>query len=242
MGKGRGASRPDGWIAGCVAAQARLAALIEGLGDEDARRPSLLAGWTVGHVLTHLARNADSHRGMVEGAQAGEVRPQYPGGRAERERSIQAGAGRLAEELVADVRESNRRLEAAWAETSEEAWATGVGNRRRGSTSIADNAWQRWREVELHLIDLGLTDAGGPGWDDLSDGYLDVEYRETVAKLGERVPVGMTVVLILGDRPSRAVGTGDELVVVRAAPRRILAWLVGRGDERTWPRLGPWDG
>jgi len=233
---------PREWLVGCVAAQRRLDSVVERVTDKIARRPSLLEGWTVGHVLTHLARNADSHRGMVEGAQAGEVRPQYPGGRAERERSIQAGAGRPAAELVADVRESNRRLEAAWAETSEEAWATGVGARRRGMTTIADSVWQRWREVELHMLDMGLADVGGPGWDDLSDGYLDVEYRETVAKLGERVPVGMTVVLIPGDRPSRAVGTGDELVVVRAAPRRILAWLVGRGDEPTWPRLGPWDG
>jgi maleylpyruvate isomerase len=89
---------------------------------------------------------------------------------------------------------------------------------------------------------LGLTDGGGPGWDDLSDGYLDVEYRETVAELGGRLPAGTSVLLIPGDRPSRAVGTGDQLVTVRAAPRQILAWLIGRGGADSWPRLGPWGG
>ena len=235
-------SVPREWIDGCIGAQRRLEAAVQHVTDDIARRPSLLEGWTVGHVLAHLARNADSHRGMVEGAQRGEVAPQYPGGRDERERGIQEGAGRPAAELIADVTESNRRLEAAWAATNEEAWATGLGDRRRGPTTIADSAWQRWREVELHMIDLGLTDVGGPGWEDLSDGYLDVEYREAVAELGGRVPDGTTVVLVPGDRPSRAIGAGGQVVVVRAAPRQLLAWLVGRGGEPSWPRLGPWGG
>ena len=235
-------SVPRAWLDGCIAAHRRLEAAIERVTDEIARRPSLLDGWSVGHVLAHLARNADSHRGMVEGAQRGEVRPQYPGGRAERERGIQEGAGRPAAELIADVAESNRRLEAAWAQTSEEAWATGLGDRRRGPTTIADSVWQRWREVELHAIDLGLTDVGGPGWDAISDGYLDVEYAAALAELDGRVPESTTVVLVPGDRPSRAAGSGGQPVVVRAEPRQILAWLVGRGGEPSWPQLGPWGG
>ena len=41
------------------AATDSLIASIGGLTDADARGPSLLPGWTRGHVLTHLARNAD---------------------------------------------------------------------------------------------------------------------------------------------------------------------------------------
>ncbi|MDP8924722.1 MAG: maleylpyruvate isomerase N-terminal domain-containing protein [Chloroflexota bacterium] len=233
-------SVPRAWLDGCIDAQRRLDAVVERVTDEIARRPSLLEGWTVGHVLAHLARNADSHRGMVEAARRDEVADQYPGGRAERERGIEEGHGRPASELIADVKESNRRLEAAWAATNEETWAVGLGLRRRGPTTVADNVWQRWREVEIHMIDLGLADVGGPGWDDVSDGYLDVELRETIADLDGRVPAGTTVVLVPGDRPSRAVGNGDRRVFVRAAPRRILAWLVGRGGEPSWPQLGPW--
>ena len=58
--------RPDADIAGCTAAHARLLDAIAELGDDDVRRPSLLPDWSIGHVLTHLARNADSHLHMLE--------------------------------------------------------------------------------------------------------------------------------------------------------------------------------
>ena len=76
----------------------------EGLGDGDVRRPSRLPGWTVGHVLAHVARNADSHRRRTEGAAVNEVVDQYPGGYAGRASEIEAGAGRPASELIVDVR------------------------------------------------------------------------------------------------------------------------------------------
>jgi maleylpyruvate isomerase len=43
-------------------ATGRLLATAAALTDAQAREPSLLPGWTRGHVLTHIARNAD---GMV---------------------------------------------------------------------------------------------------------------------------------------------------------------------------------
>ena len=43
--------------------------------DEDVRQPSLLPGWTRGHVLAHLARNADALRNVLIGARAGQDRP-----------------------------------------------------------------------------------------------------------------------------------------------------------------------
>ena len=57
-----------------------------------ARRPSLLPGWSVGHVLTHLARNGDSVVWRLEGAALGELRDQYPGGLEQRREDIDAGA------------------------------------------------------------------------------------------------------------------------------------------------------
>src|SRR5919206_1227017 len=81
----------------------RVVSTLSGLTDTAARRPSLLPGWTVGHVATHLARNADSHVRLLEAARRGEVADQYPGGAAQREAEIEAGAGRPAAELVADV-------------------------------------------------------------------------------------------------------------------------------------------
>ena len=235
-----GSSKPTNWLEGCIAAQTRLAKLCDGLTDAEARRPSLLEGWTVGHILTHLARNADSHTGMVRGAQRGETTPQYPGGREERDRGIQEGYGRPAAALAEDVRTSHQRLEEAWAATSDETWATGCGLRRQGPWSLADLVFARWQEVEIHTVDLGLADRGGPTWDDLSSGYVDLEWNNTTAALGPRVPEGITLVLVPGDRPSRAVGSGPEQRIVRAPGRRLLQYLVGRGGEPDWPKLGAW--
>jgi Mycothiol maleylpyruvate isomerase N-terminal domain len=58
-------------IALCGDAHRRLLATAIHVDDEIARRPSRLPGWTVGHVVTHLARNADGHVRRLEGALRG---------------------------------------------------------------------------------------------------------------------------------------------------------------------------
>ena len=72
---------------------------IERLSDDDVRSPSLLPEWTVGHVLSHVARNADSHRERAEAAAAGEVVEQYVGGYAGRAAAIELGAVRPSGEI-----------------------------------------------------------------------------------------------------------------------------------------------
>src|SRR5690349_6033119 len=94
-------------------AHVRLFERIEGLQDDDLRQPSGLPGWSVGHVLAHLARNADSVVRRLDGAARDEVVDQYPGGAAGRAAEIDAGAGRAAAELVADVRQSALAAEQA---------------------------------------------------------------------------------------------------------------------------------
>src|SRR5687768_7723064 len=144
--------RPDSDISGCEAAQALLHATIATLSDEDVRRPSLLPGWTIGHVLTHVARNADSHVRMAGGAARGEVVLQYAEG--QREREIEEGARRTAHEILADVRESAAAVSAAWAHLSEDVWATGAARTSAGTFSLAQHVVRRWREVEFHHADL----------------------------------------------------------------------------------------
>jgi hypothetical protein len=60
-------------VALATESHARLLAALAPLTDDGARRRSRLPGWTVGHVLTHLARNADSHLRMLEAARRGEI-------------------------------------------------------------------------------------------------------------------------------------------------------------------------
>jgi len=141
-------------IDGCAAATALLLRTIESLTDEQARRPSLLPGWSIGHVLTHVARNADSVVRMVEAAQRGEIVWQYAEG--QREREIEEGSGRSARELVDDVGCAADAVARTWAATSDAVWATGMCKVRAGDCPINLVPLRRWREVELHHADLGL--------------------------------------------------------------------------------------
>src|SRR5450631_4040107 len=90
-------------ISGTISAHVALASTIEALTDEVARRPSLLPDWSVGHVLTHLARNADSVVRRLQAAAEGRVVDQYAGGAEGRKQDIEAGAGRPAGALVGYV-------------------------------------------------------------------------------------------------------------------------------------------
>jgi maleylpyruvate isomerase len=153
-------------IDGCAAATASLLRTLGGLTDEQARQPSLLPGWSVGHVLTHLARNADSVVRMVEAAQRGEVVPQYAEG--QREREIEEGAGRPALDLVDDVTRAGEAVARTWAATSDDVWATGMCKVRAGDCPINLVPLRRWREVELHHADLGL----GFDYADMSPAYV----------------------------------------------------------------------
>jgi maleylpyruvate isomerase len=50
---------PDEVLRDLRSATDHLLTDIDGLPDRAAREPSLLPGWTRGHVLTHIARNAE---------------------------------------------------------------------------------------------------------------------------------------------------------------------------------------
>jgi maleylpyruvate isomerase len=186
---------------GCRDASARLMATLEGLDDAAARRPSRLPEWTVGHVVTHLARNADSQVRMLEGAMAGQVVDQYEGGLPTRAADIAAGAGRPAAELIADLGRAIADLHATWRRVPEDVWTAGQG--RMGSGELcpcAEMPFRRWREVEMHRVDLGL----GAEPADWPPAYVELELTRTLAGLPGRLPP-----------PGRAA---------------LLAWLVGRAD------------
>src|SRR3954471_17344691 len=103
---------PTNVFAGIRASHAVLHDRLAGLDDATARRPSLLPGWTVGHVVTHIARNADSVVRRLAGAVGGRLVPQYPGGLDGRTREIEDGAGRSAAELLADLVRSDDAVDA----------------------------------------------------------------------------------------------------------------------------------
>lgn len=199
-------------LQGARAAHARLAAQLTGvdaLTEAQALQPSLLPGWTVGHVLTHLARNADGFRVMVEGAGRGEVAAMYPGGFEQRTADIDAGANRSAADLLADVLAANAALEASWDALGAEAWQQGSGATVVGPLPMREVPLRRWREVTVHHADLGL----GYTWSDWPSDYVRIDLGRMTNQWAGRQPLGMTAL------PPEALRVPDA---------QRLAWLLGR--------------
>ncbi|HEX4126636.1 MAG TPA: maleylpyruvate isomerase N-terminal domain-containing protein [Acidimicrobiales bacterium] len=147
---------PTVLVEGCVSAQAALLLALAGLDDAVARQQSLLPGWTIGHVLTHIARNGDSLVWRLEGPAEGEVRDQYPGGLEQRAADIEEGAGRPAVELARDVENSSRAVERVMTDLSPGGWDALSRTSRGVVETSRDAALSRWREVVVHHGDLGL--------------------------------------------------------------------------------------
>jgi maleylpyruvate isomerase len=143
-------------IVACAASHARLLTAVQGLTDAELRAPSLLPDWSVGHVLTHLARNADSVvRRLVAAVEHRQV-PQYEGGAEGRAADIEAGAGRPADVLLADLVDSCRAVDDLLPVIGAEVWDREVlaGN-GPATVPAARLVYSRWREVEIHHVDLG---------------------------------------------------------------------------------------
>lgn len=195
--------------------------------DEDAMKvTSLCDGWSRGHVLAHIARNADALTNLLVWASTGDESYMYPSAEA-RAADIDAGAHRPADEIVEDVRTSAARFSSAITQVPEDGWErqvrTGPGG--SGATIPARRVvWLRLREVELHHVDL---DAGyGPA--DWPAPFVSRALAESLRAVGRRdgVPAFTAVV---GDTREPVGGGSDELIV-RGGAAAMLGWLTGRTD------------
>jgi maleylpyruvate isomerase len=109
--------------------------------------PSRLPGWTRGHVLAHVSRNADALVNVLRGL------PMYKDA-ATRDADIERDAGRPIDVQLADLRESAERFLAEGTEPGD--WDRTV-ELRNGVTDTASRIpFRRWVEVDLHHVDLGV--------------------------------------------------------------------------------------
>ena len=170
-------------ISGSREATGRLFDTLEQIDDSVAVRPSLLPGWSVAHVLTHLARNADSFVRVLTAAAEGREARQYPAGSAGRNQDIEEGARRPAAEIIDDLRASSVRLDATWSEMPDAVWRR-HGLRVDGSPLPCRLLPAgRWREVELHHVDLGL----GYQISDWPAEFVDLDLPLALARVPERI-------------------------------------------------------
>lgn len=232
-----------------LALRASTADLVQGLAelqwsDADVAAPSLCAGWTRGHVLTHIARNAEGIADTIAGALRDEIVERYPGGWDARNAAIDDGARRPYAALVADVRDTAERLDRVLGAVGEaDAW---------GKPTAEDGTpegwvYRRWREVEVHRVDLAA-DYSPDRWPPL---FVTTVLGESMDSLESRVDGAVHVTVTAdGSIAPEHVGTewraGEgEPTEVRGPDWAVLAWLIGRPaaapDALTaTPPLRPW--
>jgi maleylpyruvate isomerase len=207
----------------------RLLASAGALTDTGVREPSLLPGWTRGHVLTHIARNADGLGNLLRWARTGITTPMYAS-REARQADIEAGAGRSAADLAADVQATAIAFAAEAASLPDEAWTAQV----QGLTGppIPGRGVLDWRlrELEIHHVDLAV--GYRPG--DWPGEFVTASLPGVAGEFAGREDTPSCLLQPdgsgLGPFQIGPEQTTGQPVLVRGSPASLLAWLIGRDD------------
>ncbi|WP_405874048.1 maleylpyruvate isomerase family mycothiol-dependent enzyme [Streptomyces sp. NBC_00005] len=195
----------------------RLLTAAAKLDNASLAEPSRLPGWTRGHILAHLARNADALVNVLEG------RPMYASGEA-RDADIERDAPRPLDVQLADLRACAARFQETEAAPAD--WSRTVELRNGVTDSASMVPFRRWGEVELHHVDLGI------GYE-LEDVPAEFSQRE-IDFLTERYSGHPEVTSTRLTDGTRAWRTGRETtepeITVSGPAPELLGWLAGRRD------------
>ncbi|MFF9812886.1 maleylpyruvate isomerase family mycothiol-dependent enzyme [Streptomyces sp. NPDC014006] len=208
----------------------RLLSAVAELDNASVAEPSRLPGWSRGHVLAHIARNADALVNVLEG------RPMYVSAEA-RDADIERDAPRALDAQLADLRESGARFQAAGAAPQD--WSRTVELRNGVTDAAARVPFRRWAEVELHHVDLGI----GYELEDLPADFTEREIDFLAARFSGHPEVPATRITDgtrvwrtgRGDREGAGtedtdIKGADAEVTVSGEPADLLGWLAGRRD------------
>jgi maleylpyruvate isomerase len=193
--------------------QAKVESALAALTDQRAREASLLPGWSRGHLVTHLSRNADALNRFAVGVLTGVPAQMYPGGTDARNAAIEEGADRPAGLLAADFRFSGSRTVSSLNRLSEDMLDTPIEWRR--PISARDLPTLRWRELEIHLVDLAV-------------GYTVTDWPEQFVRETLRTEL------------AALASVAPELDAPDLADAEVLGWLVGRPTREGLPELPAW--
>jgi maleylpyruvate isomerase len=214
-------------LAAIESATEHLLETITDFSDEDIRAETPLPGWTRGHVLTHVARNADALLNLLTTASTGVVTPMYPS-QESREADIVAGATRPAAEIVADVRDSAARFATAFADVDGDEWDTPTYRTPGGEPSPAYLIGpRRLNEVLVHHVDLDAdyTPAHWP------DDFTAYQLGEAVTRFSARPDFPALRLHFEEDDSWHGIHTAADDAstdAVHGPQRALLAWLMGR--------------
>jgi maleylpyruvate isomerase len=215
-------------------ASERLEQVLHQLDNSAVRRPSLLPDWTVGHVLAHIALNAEAFVRCADDLLAGRPGVMYPGGVESRSTDIDrlshAGASTLADRVA----EANARFAESWRRPPPVgACSTAPNSQGFSSATIID---RRLREIEVHGTDTGLPSLAPDQW---SDAFVLANLAPQWATVARRVAEPVNLLDDQGGCWQVRVGT-DATEPIERTRRQILAWILDRRRDHQLPTLQPW--
>ncbi|MEE1754935.1 maleylpyruvate isomerase family mycothiol-dependent enzyme [Streptomyces sp. SP18CS02] len=188
--------------------------------DAAVAQPSRLPGWTRGHVLAHLARNADALLNVLQG------RPMYASAE-QRDADIESGAPRALAVHLDDVRRSAGLFQAEGDVPAD--WRRTVELRNGVTDRAARIPFRRLVEVELHHVDLDI----GYELEDLSAEFTEREIDFLADRFSSHPTVPPTRLVATdgdGRREWRTGGEEGAEVTVSGPSPELLGWLAGRRD------------
>lgn len=206
--------------------------LVSGLDTTRLRQPSRLPGWSRAHAIAHLAHNAQALARVTRHALQDELADLYPDG--DRDSAIERDAALEFAELAKMLDSAQEELEGVWAKLDSADRQRPV--RFRDGT-IHDLMLCRWRENEIHAVDLALGRTEDSWSPEFCEHALDFLAPRLEGHNVIVVPDDLTRTWAFGDTSQR---------LVRGPARTVACWLAGREPqqpptaESELPELGPW--
>lgn len=224
-------------------ATARLLATVGDLDDTAVRAPSLLPGWTRGHVLSHLARNADGCVNLLRWARTGVEHAMYPSA-ADRDAAIEEGAAHSRQLLEEDLVASCARFAEACRSLPASAWSAEVMAVPGRPVRAYEVVRSRLLEVWVHHVDLDHA----VGFADIPEADAEALLEDAVRQFADRRDTPeCTVAVDFDDSRQRTWTLGGARThsrQVTGRPGTVLGWLLGRtGGEQLGgaaPNLPAW--
>lgn len=217
-----------------AAGQQQVERAAAGLDPALVAEPSRLPGWTRGHVLSHLARNADALVNLLTWARTGVETPMYPSRQA-RDEDIAATAAQSPADLRADYATAGGRLAEAIETLPPEAWTAQVRTMQGRAVPVTDVPWMRAKEIWVHGVDL----SAGLRFADLDPEFcaaLVDDVLGTFAGRGEAPDAR-----VVSADVQRTWGAGD--LTVEGPVTAVAAWLTrsdASGLSGEVPELPTW--
>lgn len=218
-----------------------LVRTVDGLPDAAYAEPSLLPGWSRGHVVAHLTLNAEALAAVLNAQATGRPLASVYASSVARDDDIEALAGAEPGVLRARLLAATTAFSDACDRMPDHAW-TGSVPRAPGSDIhfvIAEVPSKRLNEVEIHHVDLGAGRHRSAWSDELA--------ARLVADLSGRLAPQGPLTLRASDLGMSWPVGGDGGPWISGTAADLAWWLTGRGtgddltaESGSLPPTGQW--